>query len=327
MERVQHGDGFGQLIADRVRVAAERVQRGGFDAGGEAGTAVFEPADVGLPGPSRNKVQQSGVHHTLGVTGVVHDAGDHAGSRWTGVGPDMLIDAERVQPRQSASRCDSPGGLCLDRVPGGVPGHAELVGQGRDRGVEMLQAVGRPRHGPGGEFCPGPRQLVLFGERGSRAVRVRAAPHTLGPQQPHRTAEALGVMEPDLPAAVSDRDDAAVRTAANSFGCLDVQNQAGPGRRDRAGGIPSTPRSASARSHQRPPGQEVALGISGSLFIWKLGRYQFKEALASFLPHHAATSSGHAPAPGVRGPQPRSSAKGRISCQRQHGNGACRASV
>jgi hypothetical protein len=41
-------------------------------------------------------------------------------------------------------------------------------------------------------------------------------------------------MEPDLPAAVSYRDDAAVRTTANSFGCLDVQNQAGPGRRDRA---------------------------------------------------------------------------------------------
>jgi hypothetical protein len=41
-------------------------------------------------------------------------------------------------------------------------------------------------------------------------------------------------MEPDVPAAVPDRDDAAVRTTANSFGGLDVQNQAGPGRRDRA---------------------------------------------------------------------------------------------
>jgi hypothetical protein len=41
-------------------------------------------------------------------------------------------------------------------------------------------------------------------------------------------------MEPDVPAAVADRDDAAVRTTANSFGGLDVQNQAGPGHRDRA---------------------------------------------------------------------------------------------
>jgi hypothetical protein len=40
-------------------------------------------------------------------------------------------------------------------------------------------------------------------------------------------------MKPDLPAAVPDRDDAAVRTTADSFGCLDVQNQAGTGRRDR----------------------------------------------------------------------------------------------
>ncbi|GAB13262.1 hypothetical protein ARGLB_037_01130 [Arthrobacter globiformis NBRC 12137] len=41
-------------------------------------------------------------------------------------------------------------------------------------------------------------------------------------------------MKPDLPAAVPDRDDAAVRAAAQGFGCLDVQNQARPGRRDRA---------------------------------------------------------------------------------------------
>jgi hypothetical protein len=41
-------------------------------------------------------------------------------------------------------------------------------------------------------------------------------------------------MEPDPPAAVPDRDDTAVRTTANSFLCLNVQNQAGPGRRDRA---------------------------------------------------------------------------------------------
>jgi hypothetical protein len=47
-------------------------------------------------------------------------------------------------------------------------------------------------------------------------------------------AETRGVVEPDLPAAVPDRDDAAVRTAADSFGCLYVQNQAGSGHGDRA---------------------------------------------------------------------------------------------
>jgi hypothetical protein len=93
---------------------------------------------------------------------VVHDPGEHTGSRCAGVpvcrcagvGPDMLIDAERVHPCQSASRCDSPGGLCLDRVPGGMPGHAELVGQGRDRGVEMLPVLHpekEPTSGSNGE--------------------------------------------------------------------------------------------------------------------------------------------------------------------------------
>lgn len=32
-------------------------------------------------------------------------------------------------------------------------------------------------------------------------------------------------MEPDLPAAVPDRDDTAVRTTASRFLCLKVQNQ------------------------------------------------------------------------------------------------------
>jgi hypothetical protein len=41
-------------------------------------------------------------------------------------------------------------------------------------------------------------------------------------------------MKPDLPATVPDGADAAARAAANSFGRLDVQHQAGPGRRNRA---------------------------------------------------------------------------------------------
>lgn len=70
---------------------------------------------------------------------------------------------------------------------------------------------------------------MLFGESGSGAVRIRATPDPLGPQQPHRPPETRGVMDPDLPAAVPDRDDTAVRTTANGIGCLNVQNQACPG--------------------------------------------------------------------------------------------------
>lgn len=58
---------------------------------------------------------------------------------------------------------------------------------------KTLQAVGRPCDGPGSEFRPGPGQLMLFSECGSRAARVRASPDTLGPQQPHRPAKTRDV--------------------------------------------------------------------------------------------------------------------------------------
>jgi hypothetical protein len=139
------------------------------------------------------------------------------------------------------------------------------MGQGGDRGVETLQRVGRPRNGPGREFRPGPGPFMLFGERGPRAVRIRAPPDPLGPQQPHRPAETRDVMEPGLPAAVPHRDDAAVRAAADGFTCLDAQNQAGPARRDRADAdafdtkkrvcppAPATGRAASSIGHIRVP--------------------------------------------------------------------------
>jgi hypothetical protein len=44
----------------------------------------------------------------------------------------MLVDAERVHAGQPVCASDAFGGLCLDGVPEGVPGDAELVGQGRD---------------------------------------------------------------------------------------------------------------------------------------------------------------------------------------------------
>jgi hypothetical protein len=100
MEGIKDGDGFGQFVADGVGVAAERVQCRGLDPGGEPGAAVLEPVRVGLPGPARNEIQQPGMHHPVSVTGVIHDPGDHARSGRAGVGPDMLIDAERIHPCQ-----------------------------------------------------------------------------------------------------------------------------------------------------------------------------------------------------------------------------------
>lgn len=201
VEVIQDCDDFGQFVADRVCVAAERIQRRCLDAGGEFLAAVFEPVSVGLPRPTRNEVQQPGVRHALGITGVVHDPGDHPVPGRPDVGPDMLIDAKRIHPCPPASRCDPPGRLYLDGVPDRVPGDAELVGQGAGH-------------------------RVLFGEGGPRAVRVRAAPDTLGPEQTHGPAETGKVMEPDLAASVTDRNDTAVRTISKIITGLDLQNQA-----------------------------------------------------------------------------------------------------
>jgi hypothetical protein len=123
----------------------------------------------------------------------------------------MLIDTERVHAGPPARGPDAAGGLGPEDVPGCVPGHPQLVRQGRDRRVEMLERVGRPDNGPGGESRPWPGQRVFLRECRPRAARVRAVPHTLGPQQPHRPAETRNVVEADLAAPVADRDDAAIR--------------------------------------------------------------------------------------------------------------------
>ncbi|QCB96227.1 hypothetical protein E5206_04205 [Arthrobacter sp. PAMC25564] len=60
---------------------------------------------------------------------------------------------------------------------------------------------------------------MFFGERGPRAVRVRAPPETLRPQQPHGAAESGDVLEAHVPAAVPDRGVAAVRAATEPGPC------------------------------------------------------------------------------------------------------------
>lgn len=305
MERVQNGDGFGQLVTDRVRVAAERIQRGGLDPGSEPCAAFFEPVRIGLPRPARNQVKQPGVHHPRGVAGVVHDPGDHAGSGRAGVGPDMLIDPERIYPGQPAGRCDPPGGFDPDRVPDGVPGDVELMGQGGDRGVEMLERIGRPPGGPGGELRPWSCQRVLLCERRSRAVRVRAPPDTFGPQQPHRAAETGNVMETDLAASMPDRDDAAVGAAGDVLPGFDAQKQAGTGCRDGADADAlDTEQRIRARAPAATGTRHRVIHVRVSFGYWLLGRDQFKEALTSFLPHHAAAACGHALPPASDGPHP-----------------------
>lgn len=125
MEGIQNGDGLGQFVPDSVRVTAERVQRCGLDPGGELLATGFEPVGVGLPGTSRDEVQQPGMD----------DPVEHPGSRRPGVGPDMFVNAEGVHALQPASPSEPPRALSPDSIPDGVPGNPELVGEGRDGSV------------------------------------------------------------------------------------------------------------------------------------------------------------------------------------------------
>lgn len=163
------------------------------------------------------------------------------------------------------------------------------MGQGRDGGVEILQRIGRPRHCAGGQFRPRSCQRALFGEGGSSAVRVRAAPDTLGPEQPHRPAETGNVMKPDLPAPVAHRNDATVRTTGKILTGLDVQNQA---RSSCGDGTDVDALDTEQRIRARAPPtigtRHRVIHVRVSFGYWLLGRYQFKEALTSFAPHHAA---------------------------------------
>ena len=73
---------------------------------------------------------------------------------------------------------------------------------------------------------------MTLGECRSRAVPVRAAPETLGPQQHHGLAETRDVMKPNPPASVAHGDDSAVRTTGDVLAGLDAQDQAPSARRD-----------------------------------------------------------------------------------------------
>jgi hypothetical protein len=60
---------------------------------------AFEPVGVGLPGMSRNEVQQPGTNGAVRVAAVVRDPGDHTGSGRAGVAQTCsVVDAERVHP-------------------------------------------------------------------------------------------------------------------------------------------------------------------------------------------------------------------------------------
>ena len=99
-------------------------------------------------------------------------------------------------------------------------------------------------------------------------------------------------MQPDPSAAVADGNDAAVRTTGEVIAGLDAQDPASSGRRDRAD-VNALDTEQRVRACAPPAigtrHRDIHVGVS--LVIGLLGRYQFKVALASFLPYHAGAQA------------------------------------
>ena len=116
MEGVQHRDRVGQLVTDRVRVAAERVEGGVLDAGDERRPVLGLSASlVGGPGAAGDGVQQPGVEASVLVAGQVdHDRSPPGrrprpatGASWVGPGRGASIARWSVSPgRPPNPACD-----------------------------------------------------------------------------------------------------------------------------------------------------------------------------------------------------------------------------
>lgn len=97
-------------------------------------------------------------------------------------------------------------------------------------------------------------------------------------------------MKPNPPAAMAHGNDAAARTTGDVLAGLDAQYQAPFGCRDRADvNAVDTEQCVRARAPPAIRTRHRVIHVGVSLVIGLLGRYQFKEALTSFPPHHAAT--------------------------------------
>jgi hypothetical protein len=145
------------------------------------------------------------------------------------VGPDVLVHPERVDPGEAFGCGEPAGGLGLDALPEGPPGHAELVGEGGDRGVVAFQRVHGPANGAAGQDRPLPGQRMIFAEHRRGAALVRAAPQPFGPDEPDGPAEARDVTQRGAPAPVADRDHPAGRAARQSLVGFGMDDEAGSG--------------------------------------------------------------------------------------------------
>ena len=254
VEGVEDGDRVGQPVADRVRISAERVQRGLLHAVDEPVGLGLQPGLVDGAGAADDGVEQPGVQASGLVTGQIDHDRDGPVDPDPRRPPDVLIDPEGLHPGQPGRVADAGLGFDLDRVPAGVPVHAEMPGQRRDGGVVVAERVGRPAHRPDRQHHPRRRQIVGLAERRRRARRFSAAPDPHQPAHQRDPAEARRIVQHPDPAAVADREHPARRAAASSWPDSTVSTS-----RCRSSistsrtCMPGTSKIASARAHQRAP--------------------------------------------------------------------------
>src|SRR5215207_9805466 len=127
MKRIQHSDGVGQSVVDRVGIPAEGVERSSLNAVDELVGLVAEPAFVDASGAADDGVQQSGVQASGLVTREINHDGDGPIDPDPRRPPDVLINSKGVNAVQPGWVAGPGLGLHLDRIPTGVIGCALRV--------------------------------------------------------------------------------------------------------------------------------------------------------------------------------------------------------
>ena len=184
VEGVEHPDRVGQLGGQRGGVPAERVQRGGDDRGPPRLVPVGEPGaqHPARTGPATTSSSRAGRPGVRSAMPVAYSVG------WVPV-----ARRNAVSSTPERGHAVEPGRVVDQRFPAfddlghdGVPGHAELVGDGGDGPVVVADLLERPLPGPVGEHRPRGDRVVLFGPGLVRAQRVSALEDPLAPPQQHR---------------------------------------------------------------------------------------------------------------------------------------------
>jgi hypothetical protein len=116
-ERVQHRDRVGQFVADRVHVAAERVQSCMRDPRHEPLRGTPQPGGADGAGSVRHHIQQPCPHPPM----LVADQPSHRGHRPVGASmgglPAVFINAQRDHAAKLSEIIDRSRGVLLDRTP------------------------------------------------------------------------------------------------------------------------------------------------------------------------------------------------------------------